>query len=1538
MAEGQDILLGFVAETKAALEQVLAFVRESTRGLLALGETHPEVVVNVASAVESLRGLLAHLAAVRAGERDASGQPLTIDTSQVRERLDAVLGMLRGLNEDFLRLPDAAATAGAGAASGLDRIAEAERAAADGAIALREELVATASAAAAAAEREAEAQAPLVEGARSARMALSELFRSVASGSRSVIEEFAAADSAIEEFASRLRIAADAGTAIGSHLPAELSRLQAGLLAVANDAERAGVAIQSEAEEQRSAAAQIAEANRLISLAIQEVLVRSRLLESEGARGWDTLREPIERARLAVQRLESTIEEARAAGSPIPPGADEQLSLFQARLERAELAAQAAAEGVSGLRAAVRLEAEAERAAAQQVAEAQRAAAREVSDAQRIAALSIQEVTNQTRLFRAEGGRDWPAVQAAVNSARAAVEAYAAAVAHARAQGTPLAAGTQEQLALLQSRLAVAAAAADRARDSIRRLGDESDRASSGGLALLGRAINRIAFSIELMIAYQAARKIKEMGDAAVAAAEMGQRMAIGFEAAAGGARQGAEAEAFLRAEGQRLGFVVNEMAEGYIKFLTATRGANMAQDEQRALFSRTVETMVSMRAPQQQINQLLQTFAEIIDRGAASTAQLRRRLSDELPSGLANLRAVTGLTEGDLDKMTKGGQLGAEVLLSLITRISEEMGGGFRSAIDSATAADARLKDQMQESAAVAGERYLPALANLREEFRLLLKDSQGTAAGVGEFLANLAHGIEDIVQWYRVWDAEGKVNLLQNQINAAQIKGTSRSLAEASQLTMELAAAQEHLRSVSTSASEAAAKHSQEIHQEAMATLEALPLFVRRTEELANSGRVSSEVARAEVAAIDAKLQAAKSYDAADRQAMQAQLDRLLLLRDAFSRQAIDLTVALGQQIDSVRRYARDFEEELRRTGSVSKEAADKIVKDVQTQVKAIEQLPVAERAAFKEREAALKALLTEFAAFTTAYERLDDRQLKSAQRLAVEEARVNHQREVDLEKTIRRIAELGSKPIDRGAAGDLKGAQGDLAKQQEELNALRSKPTNTPEELARMDALQQSINKSSEAVKKLQQQQRDQVASGEAGNKALALSYETVYTAVKNLITEDDKFKAELAGLGPEAQAAFQHVTQGLLDAAQAGTVTEADFRRWGSEVAGIFVQAGVATQDFRQRLEANLSPLRTVAQMMDSLRNAAGQIVPGLAAAATAVSQTGSAATSAAAGVKVLTAAEREQAEIADVVAFAQRTLGLQSLDLAGKSPAVVAAFEAAARAARDDAQASDRAKAGTIEVSNAKGVLVSKTREAGEAWKTETENVKEGTAGLIQISQATVEAEKAQSALEAAGKVVVERTKEGVVVITQATSKRKEDTTAVKDAADKSKQLTTEVKTEQSATSQIAQDLPKVTAARQAEGAAAERAAASEQKGASALGQLGGAAASTAPALGKVADSMQRIAAADPGRTLGAAADANQRLLDSAQPLAVEIDKETFYLDSLDAMAVRLGAHLRSLATEWNAVTASMAAFRAEAQLDITVCQQLTACLQDQAAA
>jgi tape measure domain-containing protein len=1303
-----DILLGFVADTKAALEQVLAFVRDSTRGLIQLGDTRPDIIINIANAAESLRTLQADIEAVRRGERDLSGQPLTINTEQAAERLDAVLGMLRGLNEEFLRLPDVAATASAGVAGAADRIAEAERAAMEGVAGLRSELAATAREATAAGEVEAESQAPLIEAARAARTALSELYRSVANGARSVVEEFSAADRAIGVFEERLRAASTAGTAIGASLPAELTRLQSGLLAVATDAEKAGVAIRGVAVAER---------------------------------------------------------EAGAAGA---------------------------------------------------------------------------------------------------------------------------AAG-----------------------------------AESGGLGLLSRAFTRIAFSIELMLAYMAVRKIRDFTEEMATAAEQGQKLAIAIGAASGSAQAGAEAEAFLRAEALRLGLNVNALSAEFVRLTTVSRQSNVPLADTHELFSRTAEVGRSLRLSTEQINEVLKTFSTVIDRGSVNAMEMRRRLA-ELPGVMGALRGATQLTEAELAQMAKGGQLAASVLLPMITRLAEEVGGTYRSSLESANAESERLKATLQEDAAAIGAEFLPALAQATADLRIFVESNRDAVDSIGRILSASISVLDDLGRAASRWERYEALVIERLKV----IHGLSGDVANAERLLAE----------ASLSAADRARQHEEQLRAEATALAGVLPLLEQQIEAVTKSGKVTREQAVEIVKAYDSAALKTREFNEEDRKAAQERLDRMRESVDGLRRYTIDFTALLGQQIEAVRRYARDFEEELHRTGTVSKEAADKIVKDVQAQVKAIEQLPVAERAAFAEREAALKSLLLEFQSFTTAYEKLGDRQVKAAQHVTEEEAKQEHAREKNLEESLRRIASLIEKPIGKAETGDLAGAQKSLAQQQAELGALKAKPANTADDLNKMQELQLSIDHQTEAVKKLKQAQADQGSAALESASAQVIAQGKVHQAIANLITEDDKFAASFNRLGSDGQAAIQRILTGLDQADKAGTVTGDDVTTAVRRMADVFVQGGVAAADFATRLRADIDPTRTLAQMFDSIKGSGTAGAQALSQVGAAAGQAGASAGAAAAGVRALTAAETEQKQIADVVAFAQRTAGRASLDLAGYGPAVVAAFQAEAAAQRAATQATDAGKAGSIEASNAKGVLIAKSHEAGEAWKEETNNLRENAEALRVATDANVHAQGVgeQGTVQLDKEVVV--LSDGSLKWRYRTTQVKDATVATKDATDKGTQLVTGLKNEGTAVEQLNEKLPQLVSAHQQAGAAAEKSAGSEQRGASAMGQMAGAATAAAPAVAGLAGSLEKIAQANPGAALEAAASASKDLLATAGPLSAELGKEESYVDRLDAILRRLAGAYGVVTAARDADRASMAAWLTEAQLVQAECIALTQCLESQAAA
>lgn len=1428
MADGQDILLGFAADAREALEDVLSFVRQSSAALISLGETHPEVVLDISHAAESLRDLERQIRAVIAGEVDASGRPLTIDTAQAQDRLDSVLGLMRGLNEEFLRLPDASGAAAGAVASDAERMAEAERIAAE-----------------------------------------------------------------------------------------EAARLRAALASVAREAEEVGGAGAAALEGPLAAAA--AEARTQISRLVTELIGASRATPE--------LAEQIARAEAAVRGFGAAIDAAREAGSPVPPSAESQLLAFQSNLRQA-------AEGARALAGAA----------------------------------------------------------------------------------PPAAAGTRE----IGKSVAGTSSAFDR----------------------FGHLISRVAFGLEYFTAQNVARHLLEWAGAAEQAAEKGQKLSIALGSAAGSAKAGAEAEAFLRAEAHRLGFDVNAVASEYARLTTVSRSSNLALDDQRSIFSRTAEVVASLRLGTQETNTVLKTFSGIIDRGSINAQELRRRIS-ELPGGLGALRAAASLTETELTKMAKGGTLAASVLLPMITRLAEEVGGGYRDALASAGAEQDRLTSTLEEDAAAIGQQFLPALAEATADFRNWIETNREAIQSAGLLTSALVDMVDFFGTHYgRMIAWEEKLGA---QINRT-LEAVASRIHDSGQLAAadeELAAAEGHLAEASLTAADRAAQHEVELHREATAMRSMIPDLEAAIAATLSLGKVKASEAREEVHAIDSILLKAREYSEADRAAMQSQLDSLQERRTALARYTVDFTKQLDEQIQATRRYAGDFETELRETGTVSHDAADRIIKEVNAEIKAIQQLPVAERAAFGERLAALQALLAEFNRFTTAYEKLGERQEKSAEHVAETEAKQLHEREKNLESSIRRMTELASRKIDAGGGADLKGAQSDLAKQQQELQALRDKPSLSAEDENRMSELQVSVGHAADAVKHLQQVQTDQATSGAAGAKALVGVYDELHAHIQSLLTEDDKFAADFSRLGPEGQEAFRQITQGLLDSAKAGTASEESIRRWGTDVAGIFQNAGVVATDFTKRLEASLNPARTVGQMLDSiaqsgqrgtaafgdmtlaekrlaegqekLATTGSQVAAGSHAAAAGLDQQARAVTGVTTGEQQLAresgavdaALKRElttatalsgrvedlsskllqggivaaregerlrelgessrsaEVPLADLAHHMQlfgeigaktagdlpplaegvhvlgsrsaettaelAKLGLASADLAGKSPAEVAAWEAQQRALRQVATAADQATAGEIKVSRAGEEGITKAHAEGEAWDLTSGALRRNADARVTVTDSMVKAVAASNTLTETTKTSVAMDEKDHLVVSNLTEKRRDDTTATKEQTDKSGQLNAALRTEGDSAKSVGDQMAGLVTAHDKSAAAAAKAGAAEQQSAAGAISAGAAAGAAAPLVQKLANALTEIASDDVSSELTGIATGEGAVAAAAAPLVG-------VLAAVNAQLTRMLALLPQVESAADACAGAVRNLTAAEQTALPACQALTACLGSQAAA
>src|SRR4029453_1010620 len=153
---------------------------------------------------------------------------------------------------------------------------------------------------------------------------------------------------------------------------------------------------------------------------------------------------------------------------------------------------------------------------------------------------------------------------------------------------------------------------------------------------------------------------LEEMTTAVVAAGTKLETLRVGFAALGGGQAQGNRAfnETFQQA--QRLGLEFTARAKAYRGFEGAARGTALEGERGRAVFDAVALATRAMGSTSQEAAHALPPLEQMVSKGTVSMEELRRQLGNALPGAFQIAARALGVTTEELNKMVKGGSLGA--------------------------------------------------------------------------------------------------------------------------------------------------------------------------------------------------------------------------------------------------------------------------------------------------------------------------------------------------------------------------------------------------------------------------------------------------------------------------------------------------------------------------------------------------------------------------------------------------------------------------------------------------------------------------------------------------------------------------------------------------------------------------------------------------------------------------------------------------------------------------------------------------------------
>lgn len=308
-----------------------------------------------------------------------------------------------------------------------------------------------------------------------------------------------------------------------------------------------------------------------------------------------------------------------------------------------------------------------------------------------------------------------------------------------------------------------------------------------------------------------------EISDAAFKA----QGFSTGLGAVAGGARGAANEQAFLRAEAQRLGLVVQDQVSSFMNLAGATNGTVLAGQATRDIWLGLVEAGTALNRSSEQQQRAMEAVSQIASKGVVSMEELRGQLSEAIPGAMQIAARAMGMTTTQLGELVGEGKVASEDFLpKFAAQLRREFGPALQAAmiepLGEARQELAKTETGLFDLEGAAGAEFLAgATAGLRA-FNAELTDAGtveaareiGTALGQGASIAAqgaalLVQNIDAVVVAVQALTGVAAARWLAGYATEAQKAALSARAKAAAQLAAAQAAnteAQANLRSATT------------------------------------------------------------------------------------------------------------------------------------------------------------------------------------------------------------------------------------------------------------------------------------------------------------------------------------------------------------------------------------------------------------------------------------------------------------------------------------------------------------------------------------------------------------------------------------------------------------------------------------------------------------------------------------------------------------------------------------------------------------------
>ena len=203
-----------------------------------------------------------------------------------------------------------------------------------------------------------------------------------------------------------------------------------------------------------------------------------------------------------------------------------------------------------------------------------------------------------------------------------------------------------------------AGAQADKAKDSIKGVGDSSGVASQA----LGQLAATMAAGFSVQQFIQAAAQVEQL--------------AAGFKAVSGDAKEAAAQMDFVRRMAGAAGVDVVAAGQAFLSLAASTKGTAVEGKMAADVFEAVTVSMAKAGKSSAETQNALLALSQMASKGVVSIEELRGQLGEALPGAMQAAASGLGVTTVDLIKLVESGKIAAEDIFPALTKGLKELYG----------------------------------------------------------------------------------------------------------------------------------------------------------------------------------------------------------------------------------------------------------------------------------------------------------------------------------------------------------------------------------------------------------------------------------------------------------------------------------------------------------------------------------------------------------------------------------------------------------------------------------------------------------------------------------------------------------------------------------------------------------------------------------------------------------------------------------------------------------------------------------------------